>query len=186
MAGGRGGQAGPSLKLSREPALVALAARDKTELGTRTTAVLARVVWPGKPGAAPAAAPLTPEEQKRFEAGREVYNTLCMACHQQDGRGLDKIAPSLIGSQLALAPAAIGARILLNGKEGPVGLMPPLGAALDDNQVAAVLTYIHREWGHSAPAVAAAEVAEIRKATATRTRPWTNDELLKLLGGGRP
>ena len=63
--------------------------------------------------------------------------------------------------------------------------MPPLGAALDDNQVAAVLTYIHREWGHTAPAVAAAEVAEIRKATATRTRPWTNDELLKLLGGGR-
>jgi mono/diheme cytochrome c family protein len=141
-------------------------------------------VWPGTRGGAGAAPPLTAEEQKRFDAGREVYRTLCTACHQQDGRGLEKIAPTLIGSPLALSGPSITARILLNGKEGPVGLMPPLGAVLNDDQMAAVLTYIRREWGHTGAAVTAAEVSDVRKATAGRTRPWTNDELTKLMGGG--
>ena len=35
----------------------------------------------------------------------------------------------------------------LNGKEGPIGLMPPIGVVLSDEQIAAVLTYIRREWG---------------------------------------
>ena len=66
-------------------------------------------------------------EQQRFDAGREVYRNICQACHQPDGRGQDKLAPTLIGSALALAPAEIPARILLHGKEGPIGLMPPVG-----------------------------------------------------------
>ena len=72
---------------------------------------------------------------------------------------------------------------MLNGKEGPIGLMPPLGNALTDDQIAAVLTYVRREWGHSASAVDPAVVIATRKATADRTRPWTNDELTALLGG---
>ena len=35
------------------------------------------------------------------------------------------------------------------GKEGPIGLMPPLGGALNDDQIAAVLTYVRREWGNT-------------------------------------
>ena len=87
-----------ALKLGREPALMALAAQDKGEFGTRAAAVLARVAWPGKPPAADAAPPLTAEEQQRFEAGREVYQSLCSACHQPDGAGRENVAPSLIGS----------------------------------------------------------------------------------------
>ena len=40
------------------------------------------------------------------------------------------------GRRLALAPAGIPARILINGKEGKIGLMPPLGEALTDEQIA--------------------------------------------------
>ena len=77
--------------------------------------------------AAPSRA-LTPEEQARFDAGRTVYQNLCQACHQPDGRGMEKLAPSLIGSEFALArPPTIPIRIVLNGKEGTVALMPPLG-----------------------------------------------------------
>ena len=53
------------------------------------------------------------------------------ACHQPDGRGQERLAPRLIDSTLTLAPAEIPARILLNGKEGPVGLMPPVGAVTE-------------------------------------------------------
>ena len=102
---------------------------------------------------------------------------MCQACHQADGRGQAGRAASLIGSRLALAAPDVPARILLNGKEGATGLMPPLGAAMTDAQVAAVLTYIRREWGHGASAVDDATIARVRRATASRTQPWTDAEL---------
>ncbi len=166
-----------AVALSREPALVEVARSEAGELGPRATAVLARLSWPGKPATGPAVVPLTPEEQQRFAAGREVYQTLCAACHQPDGRGREQLAPALVGSELALGPAGIAARIVLGGKEGPTGLMPPLGAALSDDQVAAALTYIRREWGHTASAVDASTVRDVRALSNGRTRPWTNAEL---------
>ena len=156
-----------------------------SELATRVTSVLARVDWPGKPGAAAPVAPLTAEEQKRFDAGREVYRNVCQACHQPDGRGQEKLAASLIGSPLVLGPAEVPARILLNGKEGPVGLMPPVGQVFTDAQIAAVLTYIRREWGQTGSAVDEGTVKSVRGLTAGRARPWTNDELNALLPKGR-
>jgi mono/diheme cytochrome c family protein len=168
------------MPLSREPALVAVSSSDSGGFGSRAAAVLARLTWPGKPGAAPAAAALTAEEQQRFEAGRELYQTLCAACHQPDGRGREQLAPALVGSELALAAAEISVRIVLNGKEGSTGLMPPLGTTLTDDQIAAALTYIRREWGHTASPVAPSVVKDVRAATAGRTRPWTADELARI------
>jgi mono/diheme cytochrome c family protein len=168
-----------AVPLLREPALVGIA-RENGDLAQRATVLLARVTWPGKPNAAPAVAPLTPDEQRRFAAGREVYQTLCVACHQPDGRGREQLAPSLVGSEFALGPAEIAVRIVINGKEGSTGLMPPLGASLTDDQIAAALTFIRREWGHAAPAVDAATVNAIRALTIGRTRPWTADELNRL------
>ena len=74
-------------------------------------------------------------------------------------------------------------RILLHGKEGAVGLMPPVGSTLTDEQIAAVLTYIRREWGQAGAPVTAAMVTETRALTRGRLRPWTNDELLAIGGG---
>ena len=178
---GRGGAGGPALKVSREPALSQLASRDTSELGKRSAAVLARVEWPGKAGVV-AAAPLTPAEQARFDAGREVYKNLCVACHQADGRGAEKLGKTLVGSEFTLDVPGIPVRALINGKEGPVGLMPPLGGTLTDDQIAAVLTYVRREWGNAGTAVDAATVAEVRKTTAGRSRPWTDQELTGIRG----
>ena len=179
----RGGRAaGPSLRLNREPAALASVAARTDDLAPRATALLARIEWPEKPGSTNALVPLTATEQQRFDAGREVYRNVCETCHQPDGRGQDRVAPSLVGSELALAPAQVTARILMNGKEGPVGLMPPLGATLSDNEVAAVLTYVRREWGQTGTPVEPGVIAGVRAETSSRQRPWTNDELLKLIG----
>ena len=43
--------------------------------------------------------PLTAEEQKRFAAGAEIYKNVCSGCHQPDGRGKEKMAPSLVESR---------------------------------------------------------------------------------------
>jgi mono/diheme cytochrome c family protein/glucose/arabinose dehydrogenase len=182
-AGGRGGQR--TVRLSREPAAFSAIAAAGGDLGTRAASVLERIEWPGKPGAAAPIPPLTAEEQQRFEAGREIYRNICQACHQPDGRGQERLAPTLVGSPLALAAADVPARILLNGKEGPVGLMPPVGSVLSDDQIAAVLTYVRREWGQPGAPVTSAEVAKVRAQTASRTRPWKHDELMEMIKGGQ-
>jgi mono/diheme cytochrome c family protein len=119
---------------------------------------------------------------QRFNAGREVYRNVCQACHQADGRGMDKIAPSLIESPFAIGPPEIAIRIVLHGKEGRTGMMmPPVGQTFTDEQAAAVLTYVRREWGQTGTPVPPALVATVRAATAERTRPWNEQELLPLM-----
>jgi mono/diheme cytochrome c family protein len=118
-------------------------------------------------------------------SGQTVYTSLCIACHQEDGRGREKIAPTLVGSALTLAAPEIPIRILLNGKEGEVGLMPPLGAGLTDEQIAGALTYIRRQWGNGGSAVDPETVKQVRGLVAGRTRPWTTQELSDLGAGGR-
>ena len=184
-AGQRGRGSGPNVRLNQEPAgLTKLASRTE-DLATRAADVLSRVSWPGKLGDSASLTPLSSDEQRRFDAGQEIYRNLCQACHQPDGRGQERLAPSLVGSELALAAPEIPARILLNGKEGPVGLMPPIGSAITDEQIASVLTYIRREWGQGGTPVDPNVVRGTRAATVGRTRPWTNDELRALAGLGR-
>jgi mono/diheme cytochrome c family protein/glucose/arabinose dehydrogenase len=173
-------RAGADLRLNGEPRSFAAFAAGKDAEAQRAAAILNRIVWPGKPGVV-VAAPLTSEEQARFAAGRELYRNICQGCHQPDGRGQDRIAPTLVGSALTLAPPDIPARVLLHGKEGPIGLMPPVGTTLQDEQIAAVLTYVRREWGQSASPVDAEAVRRVREASAGRTRPWRHEELIKML-----
>ena len=94
-----------------------------------------------------------------------------------------KLAANLVDSAYVKGDAATSIRIILGGKEGPIGLMPPLAGALSDEQVASVLTYIRREWGHTAPPIAPEDVLEIRGLTKTRTKPWTDAELQQGRGG---
>jgi mono/diheme cytochrome c family protein/glucose/arabinose dehydrogenase len=182
-SGGRPSRSGGRvLRMNSEPrALSELAARSD-DLGARAANVLAKVVWPGKPGETPIV-PLTPVEQRRFDAGRELYANVCQACHQPDGRGQDRVAPSLIDSELLLAAPEIPARILLSGKEGSIGLMPPMGATLTDDQVASVLTYVRREWGQAGTAVDPKTIATVRALTKDRSRPWSHEELLTMAAG---
>jgi len=56
---------------------------------------------------------------------------------------------------------------------------------LSDDQIAAVLTYIRREWDNTGTPVVSSEVAKVREQTASRTRPWTHDELMVMIKGGQ-
>ena len=86
----------------------------------------------------------------------------------------------------ARARPEVTARILLKGKEGTVGLMPPLGTTLTDEQIASVLTYIRREWGQDgAPVEPALGQTGPRPRRPGRTKPWTNDELLRADAAGQ-
>jgi mono/diheme cytochrome c family protein len=69
---------------------------------------------------------------------------------------------------------------VLNGLKGEL-LMPSMGT-LDDQQLAAILTYIRRAWGHQAGPVSP-EILESVRARSQGRPPWTANELSAL--GGR-
>jgi mono/diheme cytochrome c family protein len=131
--------------------------------------------------------PLTAEQQKLFAEGKELYAAVCAACHQPTGFGLDGVAPPVFDSEWVLGSEERLARIVLHGMTGKVTVakrtydlvMPPL-EALTDAQIAGVLTYIRREWGHEAVPVDATTIARVRADAKGRAQPWTADELLKL------
>ena len=179
--GGRGGGGGAGIELAAVPRdLLALAESGDEELGRLATAASQVVTWPGKPRpATPASRPLTPEEQQRMEQGEELYANLCASCHQADGRGLEGVAKSLVGSQWATAIPPQVTRIVLHGKEGEM-LMPPLGQTMSDEQIAAVLTYVRRSWGNEASAISPDQVAEARGEAGSRRQPWTEAELERI------
>jgi len=83
------------------------------------------------------------------------------------------------------ADANASIRILISGKEGPIGLMPPVGPAMSDEEIASALTYIRRAWGHTASAVEPLNVMEIRGLSKGRMKPWTDAELQATGRGGR-
>jgi glucose/arabinose dehydrogenase/mono/diheme cytochrome c family protein len=152
--------------------------------------VAARLAWPGKPGAPtpPKIVPLTAEQTALYEKGKIIYTTLCAACHQTHGYGLDGLAPPLVDSEWVLGKPEVPARIILNGLAGPLKVgsrtfnlaMPPL-MALGNEDIAGVLTYIRREadWEHNASPVDAKLIESLRKKYGTRTAMWTMEELKK-------
>ncbi len=145
------------------------------------------IVWPGKPGVAALAAvkPLSAEQQARFTTGKTLFAAVCAACHLANGRGLDGLAPPLLDSEWVLGSPERTVRIVLHGVRGPItvlgrvhtGDMPAFGGALDDQQVSSILTYLRREWGHSAAPVDPEHVKAIRAATQGHADAWSPEEL---------
>ncbi len=168
-----------ALRLPQAPASLTRLTSESGEIGTLAKAVAANLDWPGKPMARVEVPPLTADEKARFETGQKLYGNLCLACHGPDGRGREHQAPRLVGSPLLVGDAGIPTRVVLAGKEGDIGLMPPL-AVLTDDEIASVLTYVRREWGNAASPVEPDAVKEIRGLTKTRTRPWSAEELRAL------
>ncbi len=141
--------------------------------------------WPGDLVAA-GVDPLTPEQERLMVKG-EAFYPRCAGCHSPDGAGLSGLAPSLAGVEWVNGPHEWLARIILQGLAGPIevdgkiwnGVMPAHGhiAALDDETLAGLLTYLRRSWGNTASAVSVDQVAVIRAATADRSKPWSVSEL---------
>jgi mono/diheme cytochrome c family protein/glucose/arabinose dehydrogenase len=189
-ARGRPAQKVKPQALASEPAsLVALARSTNPAIRTRVQKISDLLTWPGKPGYPTPArvTPLTQEQQARFEAGKELYTTTCGACHQPHGKGQEGLAPPLLDSDWVLGSERRLVRIVLHGVRGPLNVkgaayemeMPPL-SIFDDEQIAAILTYVRREWGHAAAPVDPETVKKIRDETAKREEAWTEKELLKI------
>jgi mono/diheme cytochrome c family protein/glucose/arabinose dehydrogenase len=186
--GGVGGSGGfgrsNGFPLTSEPQPLASLAKGSDELAELAGRILPRLSWPGKPAPAAQGPALSADEKARVAAGAELYANFCAGCHMQNGEGNPQGgAKSLVSSNLVTGNPAAVLRVVLSGKEGSNGLMPPLRSALNDEQIAAVVSYIRRAWGHTASAVTIAEVQETRGITSLRKTPWSDEELTPFTGG---
>ena len=117
--------------------------------------------------------------------GKTVYENICGLCHGNDGMGKPGQAPPFAGSEWALGNPLHMIRIPLAGLAGPLQVkgqqfnlsMPAMGAALPDDDLAAVLTYIRQSWGNKASAITPEQVKTARAAVGNRTQPWTAEQL---------
>jgi putative membrane-bound dehydrogenase-like protein len=111
------------------------------------------------------------------ERGRDAFETYCAPCHQADGSGMVRLAAPLRQSPLVLGREDSLIRVALHGLKGEL-LMPPMGT-LDDQQLAAILTYTRSAWGHAAGPIDAEAIARVRAASEGRSTPWTREELAR-------
>jgi mono/diheme cytochrome c family protein len=110
-------------------------------------------------------------------AGGAIYRDLCSGCHAVDGKGVPNLFPALASSSAvrAINPASLirvvlrGARSVATSTEPTAPAMPSFGWQLNDEQLAAVVTYIRNSWGSAAPAVSPDEVGKTRAALAQRS-----------------
>jgi len=127
------------------------------------------------------------ETAKLMETGKASF-MLCAACHGMDAKGVQagpsKMAPALIESKIATGDPSIMALVVLNGiqKEGTEYMMAmaPLGAALDDDKLAAVMTYVRGSFGNKAPAVTAADAKKYREQWKDVKAPVTRAKIAEL------
>ena len=121
------------------------------------------------PAAKPAAA-LSPFAARAFKAqlkaGATLYDTHCIDCHQANGGGMAPAYPALAGNRALMMVQAVNPiRSVLHGGFAPATYdnarpygMPAFGPLLNDDEVAAVVSYVRHAWGNLAPQVSAMEV----------------------------
>jgi mono/diheme cytochrome c family protein len=113
-----------------------------------------------------------PASNKVLGMGRTLYNLHCGTCHLPTGLGDVESAPQLAGGSLVVQasnPASL-INVILDGPEMPD---PSLGTRwrkpmedfrylLDDEEVAALASYLRNTWGNTGGEVTASQVAEQR------------------------
>jgi mono/diheme cytochrome c family protein len=123
----------------------------------------------------PRPTPEPPDKDVKIDAtqmrvGARLYRDHCAACHGDRGEGAGGVYPALAGNAAVTlqSPANLLHAIVSGGfppatagNPRPYG-MPPFGQVLNNDEIAALATYLRRSWGHEAPPVSPLEVLKLR------------------------
>ena len=127
-----------------------------------------------------------------FTKGKAIYDRegFCVTCHQADGRGVAASgSPSLAGTQWVIGSEERLVKLTLKGLHGPMEVlgkqysgevpMTPFEGLLNDEEVAAVLTFVRNSFGNKAPAISPEKVKAVRKAIENKEGFYSPAELLQ-------
>jgi mono/diheme cytochrome c family protein len=103
-------------------------------------------------------------------AGSKVHEQHCAACHGERGQGVPGIYPALAGNRAVTLASQInlvqairqgGFMPATAGNRQPLG-MPPFGQVLNNDEIAAVATFIRQSWGNFAAPVSTLDVLRVK------------------------
>jgi cytochrome c oxidase subunit 2 len=89
--------------------------------------------------------------------GEQLFKNNCMACHQQDGRGIPDVYPALDDSEVVRGSADDVALVALIGR----GDMPSFRGSLSAEDLAAIVSYVRSAWSNDGGPITAARVAQL-------------------------
>ncbi|MEY4383902.1 MAG: hypothetical protein RI995_1444, partial [Bacteroidota bacterium] len=137
-------------------------------------------------------AELKGNELNLYVQGSKLYKKdgYCATCHQMNGKGLAASGfPPLANSKWVTGNEDRLIKIVLKGMMGALELngvkydgqvpMTPFGGLMNDQEIAAVLTYVRNSFGNKASAISSAQVKAIRMATSNKTDLYQAGQLLK-------
>jgi mono/diheme cytochrome c family protein len=121
--------------------------------------------------AAEAPAPRPSAAAEAPQPGGTLYQRYCSGCHQRYGQGIAPYFPALRGNPAVTLeqPDDVVEAILLGAPADPAEaysehvVMPSFGSILNDEEIAAVASFIRASWGNAAAPVAPDIVRELRK-----------------------
>ena len=127
-----------------------------------------------------------------FNQGKALYSKegFCITCHQADGKGLPGSGfPPLSGTEWVTGSEDRLIKIILKGLMGPIvvdgknyeGMVPmtPFEGMLNDQELAAVATYVRNSFGNKASVVSPEKVKEIRAKLKGTKAFYQSKKLLK-------
>ncbi len=127
-----------------------------------------------------------------YNKGKEIYlrDGYCATCHQPDGKGLAASEfPPLASSDWVTGDEDRLIKLVLKGIMGPIEVngkkysgqvpMTPFGGLLNDEEMAAVLSYVRTSFGNNAAPVSADKVKSIRASVADKKDFYTAETLLR-------
>jgi len=112
-----------------------------------------------------AAVPQPLSEGHSTDTGARIYNGNCIACHQQDARGIPGVYPSLVGSPVVLGDPKDLTLWVVKGRRPPAlpaGRYPTMMLQfgwMKAEDAAALFTYLRASFGNAAAPVDPATVA---------------------------
>jgi nitrite reductase (NO-forming) len=104
-----------------------------------------------------------------MEKGKQVFSQTCINCHQSEGQGIPNVFPPLAKSDFLMKDKMKSISIVTKGLNGPItvngkkynSVMPPVN--INNEQTAAVLTYVRNSWGNKGDNVSVEDVQKIKK-----------------------
>ncbi len=127
-----------------------------------------------------------------YKKGKEIYarDGYCNTCHQPDGKGLFASGyPPLAGTKWVNGNEDRLIKVVLKGLLGPIEIagkkypgqvpMTPFEGLLNDEEVAAVLTYVRNSFGNQASPIQPEKVKQVRAEVKSVEGFYTPEKLLK-------
>ena len=140
----------------------------------------------------PIATHLEGADLELFKKGQAIFERdgYCATCHQPNGKGLSASGyPPLAGSEWVTGNEDRLIKLTLKGVVGPIKVldkeypgqvpMTPYAGLLNDDEMAAVLTFVRNAFGNKAPVILPEKVKNMRAAIEGKKGFYTAEELLR-------